>query len=176
MTDALAIGGLVQSFKTLTDIGKALLGLRDAALIREKVIELNREILSAQASALATQTDQFTLLEQKRTLEKEVADLKAWDAEKQKYELVNVRPQNAPGGNAFAYALKKEASSTEPPHFICEHCYQDGRKSTLQEEVRYPGATNVLFCPRCGLELSRTGVWNSITPRYGAPTLPSRRR
>jgi len=35
MTDALAIGGLIQSFKAMTDLGKALVGLRDAEIIRE---------------------------------------------------------------------------------------------------------------------------------------------
>lgn len=148
MTDALAIGGLIQSFKTMADLGKALLGMRDAVLIQNKVAELNGEILSAQASALATQMDQFTLLEQKRALEEEVARLKAWDAEKQKYQLAKLNPHT----DVFAYTLKQDSGVTEPPHSLCPQCYQDGVKTILQKEIRLPLA-EVLVCNRCGSEL-----------------------
>ena len=154
MTDALAIAGMLQSFRAITDLGKALLGMRDAALIREKVIELNGEILSAQASALATQADQLALLKRVGELEKEVTDLKAWDAEKQKYELSQIVP------GVFAYSLKKEAGIAGALHQICTHCYEDRRKSVLQREIRTPGRCVVLVCFTCGADLYIEGEWH----------------
>lgn len=174
MPDALAIGGLLQSFSAITNIGKALIGMRDAEVIKEKVIELNGEILAAQQSALATQRDQFTLLEEKRALEEEIAKLKAWDAQKQKYHLQNVREPNNPHGPAFAYTMKVDAGTGEPMHSLCAKCFEERHKSILQQETRDPGMIKVLFCPRCSGEISLTGLWYQTTPRLATVKVPKR--
>ena len=139
------------SLKTTSDIAKALMSLRDTALIQSKVIELQGEILSAQAGTLAAQESQSTLLQRVRDLEKEVADLKAWDAEKQKYQLTDL------GRGAFAYTLKEQASSPEPQHSICPNCYQDSRKSILQRVTLPIGQVQVLRCLGCEAEINLTG-------------------
>jgi superfamily II helicase len=169
MTDALAIAGMIQSFKTMTDLGKALLGMRDAALIREKVIELNGEILSAQAGALATQADQAALLKHVHELEKEVTDLKAWNAEKQKYELTKASPY----ADVFAYVLKDDSGSSEPHHYICPKCYEDRIKSILQKETRIPLA-EVLVCARCGADIYLSGEPSPLHAAAKKPPYRSR--
>jgi hypothetical protein len=96
VVDMTAIAGLVSSLKAATDISKAMIGLRDTALIQGKVIELQGIILSARQSALSAQSDQFTLLERVRDLEKKLADLGAWGAEKTRYELKEVCAGRSP--------------------------------------------------------------------------------
>ena len=172
MPDAADFGALFGSLKVITDLAKLMIDARDASVIRAKAIELQREIIAAQSCALAAQTDQLALLERKRELEKEVADLKAWEAEKEKYELANVRPQNHPSGTAFAYALKEAAGATEPKHFLCANCYQQGQKSILQREHRMPGALDIMFCQRCGGEINLTGVTYTNLPRPQSPRRP----
>jgi hypothetical protein len=78
---------------------------RDAGLLQAKVIELQGVILSAQGSALASQSAQFALLEQVRALEAEMAKMKAWDSEKSRYELRKF------ANGAFAYLLKPSETS-----------------------------------------------------------------
>ena len=56
MVDMAAIAIVAKSLETAADITKAMIGLRDASMIQEKVIELQGVILSAQQGALATQT------------------------------------------------------------------------------------------------------------------------
>jgi len=170
MPDMAAFASAFASLKAAGDIAKALVNLRDTTAFQTQLIELQGQILSAQSSALTAQTDQSVLLDRKRELEEEVARLKVWEVEKERYQLTNIRPPNAPGGNAWTYALKADADSAEPSHFLCANCYQEGRKSILQEEKRDVGMINVFFCQRCGAEISRTGVW------YGTrPTRPSGR-
>lgn len=77
MVDALTIGGALSSLKTAADIAKALLGLRDEMQIRNKVIELQSAILSAQSDALQSQAEQNNLLHRVRELEAENAQLKS---------------------------------------------------------------------------------------------------
>ena len=43
-------------------MAKALVTIRDATMLNEKVIELQRIILAAQSDALAAQSEQFSLL------------------------------------------------------------------------------------------------------------------
>jgi hypothetical protein len=148
-----AFASVFAGFKTAADLTKTIISLHDAAIIREKVAELQGVILSAQSSAISAQTDQFSLLEQVRILEGEIADLKAWDAEKERYQLTKL------AGGGLAYMLKEQAQSSGPEHYLCAACYEDRRKSILQPETRFPGRAFVLACHKCGSEAYVTGAW-----------------
>jgi hypothetical protein len=174
MPDVAEIGAAIVSLKAAFELAKTLVGARDEAVIRQKVIELQGEILSAQASAVTAQSHQATLLQEVGDLKKEVADLRAWGAEKEKYKLVNLSERGFDDGGAFAYGLKDQASSAEPEHYLCANCFNDDRKSILQEEVRFPGRVTILSCHRCGGEINKTGVSYGDTPR--GTSKPPRRR
>lgn len=146
MVDIAAISGAMTSLKTAHDIAKTMLGLRDVSMVREKVIELQGAILTAQSDAFEANSAQTTLLERVRELEKEVADLKAWDAESQRYQLQQVAP------GAFAYTVKPDAQGAEPAHWICANCYQHRRKSILQSQgVGATGETWVCSVCKCAI-------------------------
>jgi hypothetical protein len=73
------------AFKTMFDMAKGLKEMNDAAIRNGAVIELQEQILSAQAA-------QAALIERVRALEAEVASFEKWEADKQKYELKEIRP------------------------------------------------------------------------------------
>jgi hypothetical protein len=126
MVDMAAIAGAATALRSAYELSKAALGVRDEAMIRAKVIEMQAEISSALASAITAQTDQFAALDRVRELEKEVTELKAWDVEKSRYELKEVGP------GAFARAVKPDARGSDPMHYICPTCYERGKKTPLQ--------------------------------------------
>lgn len=128
-----------------------MVGLRDAASIQAKVIEFQSRILDAQGLVFAAQENRATLVERIRDLEQSIARMEAWDTEKQRYELKEL------GQGTLAYAPKESVSSSEPPHWICAQCYEAGKKSILQPEVRFPGRTEVYVCHSCGSELIASG-------------------
>jgi hypothetical protein len=78
--DMLAIAQGLNAIKATTDIIKTMTGLRDAAQILEKTVELNQKILSVQAALADAQAEQTTLIERIRELEKEVTYLKSWES------------------------------------------------------------------------------------------------
>lgn len=123
-------------FKSMLDSAKGLKDMNDAAVRNAAVIELQEKILAAQS-------EQATLVQRIRELEAEVADLKAWETEKQRYHL------QAVATGAFAYALKPEAEGSEPPHWICAACYQNGRKSVLQRGHSHGSGEWPFICPTC---------------------------
>ena len=103
MVDMAAIAGAATSLKTAIDISKIALGLRDESLIRTKVLEMQGEISSALASAIAAQTDQLAILQRISDLEKEITQLKAWDAEKENYDLKPIA-RGTRSGHGYLYA------------------------------------------------------------------------
>lgn len=143
MVDMAAIAGTASALKAAYDLSKAAIGAHDAAAIRAKVSELQGEISSAIASAIAAQTDQLAMLKRVVDLEKEIADLEAWEAEKSRYELVRFDP------GILVYSLKPDDEKGEPPHYLCAACYTNGRKSFLQATTELKMRLRFHVCPTC---------------------------
>ncbi|MBR0703126.1 hypothetical protein JQ599_24710 [Bradyrhizobium diazoefficiens] len=123
--------------KTAFDMAKALQSIHDTTARDRAVIDLQREILAAQEA-------QFSLVDRVRELEKEVAGLKAWEADKQRYKLVELAP------HVVVYSLKPEMANGEPPHELCTACYAAGFKSLLKKETWNPGRCEMVVCHGCG--------------------------
>lgn len=140
--DLSLIQGTISGLKVAGDIAKGLLELKSISDVQGKVIELQSTILSAQSSALSANADQSAMVEEIRQLKEEVARVKAWEAEKQRYKL------HAPWEGSVVYALKKSMSDSEPPHWICTSCYENGRKSILNQ-LQGKDGWYIVTCPVC---------------------------
>lgn len=159
MPDMSLIQNAVLGLQTAANIAKGLVHLNSMADVQLKVIDLQTSILSAQSSALAAQSDQFAMIERIHNLETEVAEIKAWEEEKQRYQMAT------PWEGFFVYALKESGKGTEPPHWICEHCYQEGRKAILQKR---PNPNKPMFkimkCSHCSFQMEMRD--SNISPSY----------
>ncbi len=122
-----AFAELTTSLKSAVEITKAIMHVSDVSTLQMKILDLTKEIMSAQSHALATQSTQLDLLQSKRDLEDELTKLRAWNMEKYRYELQNV------GSGAVAYVPKQSMRGTEPTHWICANCFQSGKKRFLNE-------------------------------------------
>jgi hypothetical protein len=124
------------AFRAMFDMAKGLKNANDAALRNAAVIELQEQILTAQA-------EQAALIERIGALEKEVAGFEKWDAESQKYELKDL------GWNAFAYMLKPDARDGKPPHWVCVPCYGNRKISIVQAMPATDHGGRGNGCPIC---------------------------
>jgi len=156
--DLSLIQGTITGLKLAGDIAKGILEMKTLAQVQGKVIELQSAILSAQGSALAANADQAAMVNEIRALKEEVARVKAWEAQKQRYQLTPFG-----SGAAVVYALKKSMCQTEPPHWICTKCYEEGKRMILQPTN--PGGFVHLVCPSCGLDIP-TGQRGLAPPTY----------
>jgi hypothetical protein len=158
MIDISSLPDAMHALKAASDITKLIISSHDGRIVREKAIELQGQIFTAQQNALTAQASQFSLLERIRELEKQIADLEAWETEKQRYELKIV------SRGATAYVMKSDAERAEPPHWLCATCYQNGKKSILQagKSARDgPDFRNTVWiCAVCRSEI-RTGFRTS---------------
>jgi hypothetical protein len=121
------VDGLTTSLNAVAEITKAMKDVGDASEIPTKIYELAKEIMTAQSCALAVQAEQFDLAQSKRNLEEEILRLKAWNTERYRYQLQSV----GPGANA--YVVKHTMRGSEPVHWICADCFQNGKKRFLNE-------------------------------------------
>lgn len=135
----------LSAIKTAFDMAKGLKDIHDATLRNAAVIELQEKILAAQEA-------QSTLVDRARDLEQEVARLKDWEAEKERYQLRELPP------GVFVYELKDSMANREPRHSTCQACYQRGKKSILHSDQPGNGIHH-LTCHECGNKL-RVGILN----------------
>jgi hypothetical protein len=158
MADMVLIQGAIAGLKTAADIAIGLGKLHTMTEVQAKAIELQQIILSAQSSALSAQSEQFSFLEQIRALKEEVASVKAWETEKQRYKL------SSPWEGAVTYTLKESMANGEPAHWICTSCYENGRKSILNP-VKGKDTWYLLICPVCNSQIQ--SPWrNAAHPTY----------
>lgn len=146
MVDISAIAGMISALQGAAEIMKGMIGVRDASVLGGKIGELNARVLEAQRYAFAANDERAALIERVGALERKLADLETWTAEKERYELKELYR------GSLAYAVKEAVRGSEPMHYICPACYQKNAKSLLQGSAGAFGA-NTLACPSCKLEI-----------------------
>jgi ribosomal protein L29 len=155
------IQGTITSLKFAGDVAKSLLELKTLGDVQGKVIELQSAILSAQSSALSANAEQSAMVEEIRELKKEIAKVKAWETEKQRYKLTN------PWSGGVAYALKETMANGEPPHLICTKCYEEGRKSILNP-LKDANNFELFACPVCKSQIPTGYKGLGSKPEYAS--------
>lgn len=161
--DIAAISSAVTSLRVAGDIAKGLISLNTMAEVQAKAIELNQKIIDAQHQIFSANTAQTTLVERVRELESQIARMKDWNAQKQRYKLA------APFPGCMVYALQKSMSEGQTPHYFCAACFQNGQPSILQSregrQTREGRVRGNFYCPVCKSE-AVTGYMNAVAPQY----------
>lgn len=136
------IQGTLSSLKVAGDLAKGFLDLKSLAEVQGKVIELQSTILAAQSSAMAAVSDQARLADENRELKDALKRAEAWDVEKLRYRLVT------PEQGVVVYGLRESQKGEEPAHWLCVHCFEDGRKSILNPS-KDKDSWYHYSCPKC---------------------------
>lgn len=129
---------LIDAISYGTATVKTLKSIDDKVKLNEAIFGIQETLLSAQQMALDGQQEMAAIVEAKGELEKEIAALRAFEAEKVRYAMHETKA----GG--ITYLIKEDARNGEPPHHICATCYEKSVKSILQSQ-----GLN-LFCIQCG--------------------------
>ena len=143
-------GSLLAGFAALGKTAADIAGASDATKRNALLIEFQQGHIQANLLIASEQATNATLRERNRELEQQVVKLKNWEAESQRYLLVD------PGAFGVVYALKESMKGSDPPHYICATCYQSEKKSILHARIgSAPRPT--LNCPICKTELQCLG-------------------
>ena len=169
MVDMGSISAAVGSLRVAGEMAVGLIKLNTLAEVQAKAIELNQKLIESQHAIFAAHTTQTELVQRIGELEKQIAQMEAWEAQKQRYQMV------IPYQGGTVYALKKSMSEGEPAHYICANCYQHGKRSILQcrnPTYKAGDSVAVLFCanPSCKSQVT-TAYTNCETAKYAGTLL-----
>ena len=136
----------LKSIKSLYDIAKEVRDSSDPEKLRAAAAQMFDLALAAREQTAALQDERNDALVAVTGLTEEVARLKAWDAEKRRYQM------KVPVVGAVVYTLKPECRDGEPPHWLCANCFTRGTKSFLN--VGGSVARDRYWdCPNCETQL-----------------------
>jgi hypothetical protein len=136
------------SLSAAVTLAKSFVGLRDEAQRLAATNELLAEINEAHSKISALliahadrAAEHQAALREKRDLEEELRRVKAEKADLENYALHELSP------GVFVYARRPGVESTEPMHYLCAPCRNDGKKSILQRSENYGAVFH--RCPQC---------------------------
>ncbi len=129
------------NIKTGIDLIGAIVGEAAFGKYRGQLREIEGSLISARTMISQLLDEKDSVLKAKQEAEQELVKLKAWDAEKANYELVEIFL------GVFVYGLKASVKTGEPKHCLCPRCYERSQKSILQ--VQYQVSPPPLECSRC---------------------------
>lgn len=130
----------LSSLNTAMGLGKTLLDIRDFAKAQEALIDFNKAIIDAQSQIMMAQNEQTSLKQQIDELKQECMRLKEWSADRQQY----TRREIASG--VFAYVPNDFVGDLKNAHKFCCNCFDQQKKSTLQQFFKREGAYIGLSC------------------------------
>jgi len=117
----------VASLSAAANIIKGLIEIRDFTKIQESVIQLQSIIVDTQSKLMLSHNHQSALTAEIDELKKECMRLKDWATEREKY----TRKEIANG--VFAYVQNDFMGKLQNAHKYCCNCFDNFKKSTLQQ-------------------------------------------
>lgn len=147
-----SMAAALASMKTATDITTALLGIKTDAAVQSKAVELTGALLQVQQQLLSAQMEQMKLIKRIDELEAELRQAQKQDDLTDRYRLHRFETGH------HAYVLKPEFRGSEPEHFLCSRCFENGKRITLQGQ-------KALRCPDCDKRIQTEHINYPTTTR-----------
>lgn len=140
------ISTLVASVGHIKELADLLIGERDRQKLAAIKLELTEEALRAKAHLLEVSEATISKDAVIQALRQQIDEMHARQREKERYVLREI----SAGRGAFAYQLRPSGElaerSDEPPHFLCQPCFELGLKSVLRLE-HFNNGSQALACP-----------------------------
>ena len=120
------IGAALSSLSATLGLAKSALEARDEAKIKAALADFNEKHLALYTAALHLAEKLATAQTALGDLQREAAELRAQRDDRARYALYEVKPGH------FAYRSTPSADRpNDPPHYLCQTCYDKGVKSVL---------------------------------------------
>lgn len=131
----------IESTKAAFGVTKAMVTLRDEALVQERVFELNGLLAGLQQQMLQGQLEQMELIDELRELKRELEAIKNAQEKDALYERYQI--ERGP----FVYKLKAERGQ-EAGHFLCSACFEKEHRHVTLHTIG-----SFYVCPACETKL-----------------------
>lgn len=146
------VSSAYSGLKSALDIAGGFLALKTETEKNTAIIGIQRHVLEAQRALMEADALHNEDLKRIAELEREIARMRDWSVDMQRYELKKFYP------GTVAYVLRADQAAGEPIHSLCKHCYDGGKKSVLQASARSELRFRVFSCPACHNEIHMGGT------------------
>jgi len=146
----------IEAIKVATGLLQVLNATSTEIQINEVKIGLQRALLEAQSGLFAAQQADAASLARIHDLERQIAEIEDWKAEKARYELKPVGP------GASAYVLKAAMEGNQSGPWYCPNCFEGGKKSVYQKLPR--GYSHAATNAPTTYECAACKLWSDIRP------------
>lgn len=119
--DPSLISGVITSINAIKEITKAGIAVRDFNLTAAEISKINGELLKSQDLLFKHNAELLTIQQELFEKDRRIRELEASMSDRDAYFLDQLVP------NVWVYKSK-----TNPPHHLCQPCYDAGKKSILQ--------------------------------------------
>ena len=154
------------SIKAAFERTRGVAALKGETEVNAAVLMIQRQLLEAQAAALADREKMADLQAEIGSLTRRLAEANSWKLETDRYRLTQ-----SPLG-AFTYDLVPELAAGEAFHRLCATCFTSGKKSILHTQAKHSGGESVR-CNTCKEDLMLASFQSTISysdggrDRYG---------
>lgn len=165
------IAEIAAGFSSLKAAASLLEGLNAAntqVQVNDVKLALQGRLFEVYDALATAQTANAAALTCIGDLEQQIVNLKDWETEKHRYHL------GAIDGVAFVYVHKPGMENGEPPHWLCQTCFENGKKRVFQfqkttERMPITNYRNIWACGGCNKTIS---VSMRVTPANPTPQPP----
>jgi hypothetical protein len=137
---------LITGIKAAIDLATTVKTLADDTELKDKTVELYNVIITLQSNIVTVQAENSSLLQKNHSLSQEAMDIITWKEEKSKYSLHEICPQ------VFVYASNPNNTDSEPSHWLCTQCFEQGVKSILQLKNKTDSGS-FYICHNCASQI-----------------------
>lgn len=116
----------IQSVKVLGDILKSAHELKDSTALIVAVNEVQGKLTVAYEAVCNSQEKRLALQQKTTDLEKELNEIKDWNAEAGRYRLTEICE------GVLVFTVKPGMEKNEPAHMLCTACHTKKQKGYLQ--------------------------------------------
>jgi hypothetical protein len=156
------IPSLISSLNGARQLAGLLVEERDRQKVAAIQIDLTEKLIQAQTQVAEVLAAHLAQTNAVQSLRDRVRELEANQFERDRYKLAKLGVV----GDAFAYVLRDSSQlkdrADEPTHYLCQTCFDNGRKSVLKISNDYSK------CSLCS-DVVRIKPATRIGPRRGGP-------
>ena len=132
----------IQGVRLIGEMAQKGHEVSNANQINSAIAETLSKLNAAWAAALEAQEQKAALAQRVGGLEKEVAQLKDWEREKERYALAEITP------GIPTYVLQSEIERGTTTHRLCANCF-DSRQQKAHLQFGPYGVQDSITCSQC---------------------------
>lgn len=155
------IPAAIESIRMAKDIGNSILSIRDGNMLSSEVVRMNDQLLKAQEALFSHNTQLLGLQQQLFETSEKLRKAEETIAERGRYTLIET------GRGQWAYRVNipppvqsgaSEPSLPQTPHYVCQSCFDNGRKVVLRLRKAMMGNEFYLACPVCNISVNISNI------------------